>query len=209
MAFLLFSIGIISLALISPISGNMMGQCLNKDCETMMGTCPDNMTCMMMQSMMGTCPANKTCLMMQPMMGTCPANKTCVMMQPMTGTCPANKTCVTIKPIMGTCPDNMTCMILEPVVGECPSNGTCYIAEQFQNASSTQTRLDCARFWLEKAMELHDLHLRDSSTTTNDSQIELMDQITKAFECVTGENVTSYERVTVASEQVPLDEHGH
>ncbi len=154
-ALLLSSIGIISIALMNPIAGNMMGpggmmenmmsQCQGKECDNMMNACPDNMICMMMQ----------------------------------------------------------------PVIGECPANGTCYIAEQVQNASDAQTRLDCASFWLEKAMDLHELHLSDATTTTNESQIELMDQITKAFECVTGKNMTSYENVTTASEQAPADEHGH
>jgi hypothetical protein len=128
------------------------------------------------------------------------------MMGSMIGQC-QGKECDTM---MNACPDNMTCMMMQPVIGECPANGTCYIAEQVQNASSTQTtRLDCARFWLEKAMGLHELHLRDATTTTNESQIELMDQITKAFECVSGENVTSYENVTFASKEAPADEHGH
>lgn len=82
--------------------------------------------------------------------------------------------------------------------------------EKDQNACSEgQARLDCAEFWLKKATELYELHLRDASTTTNESQIELMDQITKALECVTGENVTSYEIDTFASDQASSDEHGH
>lgn len=219
---LLLYVGIISIALINPTTGNMMGQggmmgnmmgqCQSKECENMMNACPDNMTCMMMQPMMGACEANKTCMMMQPMMGTCPANKTCMMVQPMMGTCPANKTCMMMQPMMGTCPANKTCMMLEPVIGKCPASGTCYIAERVQNASSAQTRLDCARFWLNKAMVLHELHLRDATTTTDESQIELMDQITSAFECATGENVTSYlvrETVANGTEQTPVDEHGH
>jgi hypothetical protein len=154
-------LGIMSIALINPIAGNMMSQ------GNMMGQGG------MMGSMMGQCQS-KECNNM-----------------------------------MNACPDNTTCMMMQSVIGECPANRTCYIAEQVQNASSAQTRLDCARFWLEKAMGLHELHLRDATTTTNESQIELMDQITKAFECVTGENVTYYENVTITSEQTPADEHGH
>lgn len=127
------------------------------------------------------------------------------MMGSMIGQC-QGKECDTM---MNACPENMTCMMMQPVIGECPANGTCYIAEQVQNASSAQTRLDCARFWLDKAARLHELHLRDTTTTTNESQIELMDQITKALECVTGKNVTTYQNVTIASEQAPGDEHGH
>jgi hypothetical protein len=160
-ALMLLCIGIISITLINPITGNTMDQ------GNMMGQGG------MMGSMIGQCQG---------------------------------KECDTM---MNACPENMTCMMMQPLIGECPANGTCYIAEQVQNASSAQTRLDCARFWLEKAMGLHELHLRDATTTTNESQIELMDQITNAFECVTGENVTSYENVTFTSDQVPADEHGH
>lgn len=94
--------------------------------------------------------------------------------------------------MMATCPANMTCVMMQPTTGACPEGRTCYVVEQLQNASDAQARLDCARFWLEQAMELHDLHLRDPTTATEESQIELMDQIMRAHECVTGENVTSY-----------------
>lgn len=159
---LLLHIMVVLIALTNPITGNMMSQ------GNMMGQGG------MMGGVMGQCQG---------------------------------KECDTM---MNACPENMTCMMMQSVIGECPENGTCYIAEQVQNASSAQTtRLDCAHFWLEKAMGLHELHLRDATTTTNESQIELMDQITKAFECVTGENVTSYENVTIASKEAPADEHGH
>jgi hypothetical protein len=92
--------------------------------------------------------------------------------------------------MLATCPANRTCVMMQPMTGACPEGRTCYVVEQLQNASDAQARLDCARFWLEKAMELHDLHLRDPTTTTDESQIELMNQITRAYECVTGENVT-------------------
>ena len=78
---------VLLIALINPIAGNMMGQggmmgkmigqCMSKDCDTMMNACPNNMTCMMSQSMMGTCPANKTCMMLENLTGPCPANRTC------------------------------------------------------------------------------------------------------------------------------------
>jgi len=59
-----------------------------------------------------------------------------------------------------------------------------------QNASTSQAGPDCARFWLQKAIELHDLHMKDPSTTTNESNMELMDQMERAYECDTGKNVT-------------------
>ncbi len=224
-AILLLFMGIMPFALIDPITGSMMeqgnmmgqsdmignmtGQCLSMECKTMMETCPENTTCMMMQSMKGNCPENMTCIMMRPLGKSCPDNMTCVMVQPM-GTCPTNKTCMMMQPMMENCPENMTCMMMQSVVDKCPEGADCYTLEQDQDTGSeVQARLDCAEYWLKKATELHELHLRDASTTTNESQIELMDQITKALECVTGENVTSHRIVTVASDQTSPDEHGH
>jgi hypothetical protein len=60
---------------------------------------------------------------------------------------------------------------------------------QAQMASVAQAKLECAKPWLEKAGKLHDLHLKDAKTTTEASQLELMDQIMKAYECVTGEKM--------------------
>lgn len=62
--------------------------------------------------------------------------------------------------------------------------------EMTQDISSMQARLDCAQFWLEKAIKLHEIHLKDPSTATNESQMEMMDQMMRASECIKGENVT-------------------
>ncbi|MBI4686607.1 MAG: hypothetical protein HY756_02340 [Nitrospirae bacterium] len=49
-------------------------------------------------------------------------------------------------------------------------------------------RLNCAEEWLKKAIELHELHMKDPKTTTDESQKELMRQIRNAYECVAGKN---------------------
>jgi len=49
-----------------------------------------------------------------------------------------------------------------------------------------QAKLKCAEQWLKKAIDLHELHMKDPATTTDASQMELMDQIKKAYGCVTG-----------------------
>ena len=49
-----------------------------------------------------------------------------------------------------------------------------------------QSKLDCAEQWLKKAIDLHELHMKDPTTTTDASQMELMDQIKKAYGCITG-----------------------
>lgn len=50
----------------------------------------------------------------------------------------------------------------------------------------SQARLRCAEEWLKKAIDLHELHMKDPKTTTEASQMELMNQIKKAYECITG-----------------------
>jgi hypothetical protein len=93
--------------------------------------------------------------------------------------------------IMANCPADKICTIMPPMMSTCPKGMTCYIIEQYENISDARTRLECAQFWLEKAMELQDMHIRDPSTATDDSQIELRDRITRAYECVAGKNTIS------------------
>ena len=50
----------------------------------------------------------------------------------------------------------------------------------------SQSKLTCAEQWLKKAIDLHELHMKDPKTTTDASQMELMDQIKKAYGCITG-----------------------
>ena len=50
----------------------------------------------------------------------------------------------------------------------------------------SQSKLKCAEQWLKKAIDLHELHMKDPTTTTDASQMELMDQIKKAYGCITG-----------------------
>ena len=50
----------------------------------------------------------------------------------------------------------------------------------------SQSKLKCAEHWLKKAIDLHELHMKDPTTTTDASQMELMDQIKKAYNCITG-----------------------
>ncbi len=51
---------------------------------------------------------------------------------------------------------------------------------------ASQAKLTCAGQWLKKAIDLHELHMKDPKTTTDASQMELMDQIKKAYGCITG-----------------------
>lgn len=65
---------------------------------------------------------------------------------------------------------------------------------QFQAAQAAQAKLDCARPWAERAMQLHDLHLSDPTTTTDESQRELMGYIMNTNACLTGETTPAMSR---------------
>jgi hypothetical protein len=54
----------------------------------------------------------------------------------------------------------------------------------------SQSKMKCAEEWLKKAIDLHELHMKDPKTTTDASQMELMDQIKKAYDCITGKGET-------------------
>jgi hypothetical protein len=175
---------------------NMMGQ------ENITTACPDNEThdkmhCMMHCCMMGNHSANGTMMMEDDsfnetmmhccMMGDHSANGTIMMEDHL-----ANETMIHCC-MMGdhsaneTMNETMThcCMM-----GEHPADGSYCTVEMDQNASAAQAKLECARFWLEQAIELHELHMKDPSTATNESQLEMMEQMMQAYECMTGENMT-------------------
>ncbi|MEW6109809.1 MAG: hypothetical protein AB1632_11685 [Nitrospirota bacterium] len=74
-----------------------------------------------------------------------------------------------------------------------------------------QVKLQCAEQWLKKAIDLHELHMKDPKTTTDASQMELMDQIKKAYGCITGpapviKNAPTKEP---AGGEKKKDAHGH
>ncbi|MBI5205075.1 MAG: hypothetical protein HZA11_09175 [Nitrospirae bacterium] len=73
-------------------------------------------------------------------------------------------------------------------------------------------RLKCAEGWLKKAIDLHELHMMDPKTTTESSQMELMDQIKKAYECVTVTGTPSKGhdgKETEKTEPPKTEEHKH
>ncbi|MBI5676366.1 MAG: hypothetical protein HZC48_11175 [Nitrospirae bacterium] len=49
-----------------------------------------------------------------------------------------------------------------------------------------QTKLTCAEQWLKEAIDLHEIHVKDPKTATEASQMEMMDQMKKAYGCITG-----------------------
>lgn len=76
----------------------------------------------------------------------------------------------------------------------------------------SQSKLKCAEPWLKKAIDLHELHMKDSSTTTDASQMELMDQIKKAYGCIkgTGPDMSGTQAKEVTGkEPAKADPHKH
>ena len=55
-----------------------------------------------------------------------------------------------------------------------------------QTPADCQSRIKCAEQWLKKAIDLHEIHLEDPKTATEASQMEMMDQMKKAYDCLTG-----------------------
>ena len=89
------------------------------------------------------------------------------------------------KDMMTTYPDNKS--IMHSIMGEYTAKGNYYITSTTQNSSPTSNNVECARFWLEKAIKLHEMHLKNPKTTTSESQMEIMDQMKRAYKCLTGE----------------------
>lgn len=46
--------------------------------------------------------------------------------------------------------------------------------------------VNCAKKWLKDAIDLHEVHIKDPKTATDASQMEMMEQMKKAYECLTG-----------------------
>jgi hypothetical protein len=72
-------------------------------------------------------------------------------------------------------------------------------------------KVKCAEEWLKKAIDLHEVHIKDPKTATEASQMEMMDQMKKAYECITA--TSSEKAVTPAQKpeggEKKKDEHGH
>ena len=68
------------------------------------------------------------------------------------------------------------------------ANESCWFAGMNQDTSSAQLNQHCAVFWLKQAIELHEMHMKYPSTSTRESNMELMCQMLRAHACITGEN---------------------
>ncbi|MBI5639997.1 MAG: hypothetical protein HZA17_06180 [Nitrospirae bacterium] len=74
-----------------------------------------------------------------------------------------------------------------------------------------QVNLQCAEQWLKKAIDLHEIHIKDPATATDASQHEMMDQMKKAYGCLTGKGseIKSAPPKAPAGEEKKKDAHGH
>jgi hypothetical protein len=55
-----------------------------------------------------------------------------------------------------------------------------------KSTSDSSCRMNCAEQWLKKAIDLHDVQIKDPKTATEASQMEMMEQMKKAYDCITG-----------------------
>jgi hypothetical protein len=55
-----------------------------------------------------------------------------------------------------------------------------------KSTADPSCRMNCAEQWLKKAIDLHEVHLKDPKTATEASQMEMMEQMKKAYDCITG-----------------------
>ncbi len=69
----------------------------------------------------------------------------------------------------------------------------------------SQSNLMCAEQWLKKAIDLHEVHLKDPKTATEASQMEMMDQMKKAYGCIAGMRGTTSKK----AEPPKTDPHKH
>jgi len=54
-----------------------------------------------------------------------------------------------------------------------------------QSVDDLQAKLKCAEQWLKKAIDLHEVHIKDPKTATEASQMEMMEQMENAYKCIT------------------------
>lgn len=50
----------------------------------------------------------------------------------------------------------------------------------------SQSKLKCAEPWLKKAIDIQEEHLKEPKTATEASRMEMMNQMKKAYDCITG-----------------------
>ncbi len=114
----------------------------------------------------------------------CPENK--IMMQSGMKECAANETCETSsKEKMESMMEEKSCneTMTGSMMREKLANKSCY------NESSSEANFDRANLWLKKAIKLHAMHLENPKSATNESQMEMMDEMKQAKKYLAGEKM--------------------
>ena len=73
----------------------------------------------------------------------------------------------------------------------------------------SQSKLKCAEPWLKKAIDLHEVHLKHPKTATEASQMEMMDQMKKAYGCIAGMGADMSGTPSKKAEPSKTDPHKH
>ena len=73
----------------------------------------------------------------------------------------------------------------------------------------SQSKLKCAESWLKKAIDLHEVHLKDPKAATEASQMEMMDQMKKAYGCIAGMGADMSGTPSKKVEPSKTDPHKH
>jgi hypothetical protein len=197
---LLALIGIIVTALVQPIAGSTMGKGKLMEQKDKMIPCPENKS--ITQSGMGEREASKSCnkTMTGSMMKEKLSNKSKSITQYGMGEREASKSCnkTMTDSMMKEKLSNKSKSIIQYGMGEREASKSCnktmtgsMMKEKLSNKSrynesSSQANLDCARLWLEKAIKLHAMHLENPKSATNESQMEMMDQMMQAKKYLAG-----------------------
>ncbi|MBI4824299.1 MAG: hypothetical protein HY805_08760 [Nitrospirae bacterium] len=72
-------------------------------------------------------------------------------------------------------------------------------------------KMQCIEEWLKKAIDLHEIHIKDPQTATAESQLEMMEMMKKAYECITPcpMCMMPMEKPDIKEETPGKDPHGH
>jgi hypothetical protein len=108
------------------------------------------------------------------------------------------------KTIMGVNPDDKKQMLMD--MSRMKETMESMMSAMMGQSSEGSIRMDCAKEWLAKAIGLHVVHLDDPATATEPSQLEMMEQMKKAYGCLTDASIANKE----ANDGEPsTDPHGH
>ncbi len=73
-----------------------------------------------------------------------------------------------------------------------------------------QAKVKCAEEWLKKAIDLHEVHIKDPKTATEASQMEMMEQMKKAYECIiSGSKIETAPSKETEGKEPPKSEPQH